>query len=213
MVRKAKIEDLPSIACVHAKCFPDSYSTQLSKGEPFNSKNLLALFYKEFLDDNPELFVVVEDLNKSIVGFCMGYYMEKDDQMNNFIKHNRARVFYKTLKLLLSGNKPTWKKLRDRFRRKTADDMWIVVNNKYDCIKNNERGDLLSVCVLPECQGRGYAQELMNSYLSEMKKMGRKLCLLSVKKDNIRARKYYERNGFEIYRKRGNIGLTYMKLL
>ena len=80
-------------------------------------------------------------------------------------------------------------------------------------MKNEERGDLLSVCVLPDCRGKGYAQGMMENYLDAMKKAGRKLCLLSVKKDNERAKQYYERNGFELYRTRGNEGLTYIKLL
>jgi len=78
---------------------------------------------------------------------------------------------------------------------------------------NNYRGDLLSVCVLPESRGKGYAQGMMEAYLAVMKANGRKLCLLSVKTCNLRARRYYERNGFEIYRTRGEDGLTYMKLL
>ena len=212
MTRKAQKEDLPQIANVHAKCFPDSYSTQLSKGCAFNNNNLLSLFYYEFYHDNPELFIVAED-NNTIVGFCMGYYMDKDNQMENFLRHNRWRVVLKTIKLLLLGNRPTWLKVTSRLRKKTKDDIWVVVNNKYEYIGDSLRGDLLSVCVLPEFRGKGYAQDLMDSYLKSMKESGRQLCLLSVRTDNERARRYYERNGFEIYRKRGNVGLTYMKLL
>lgn len=213
MIRLATIDDLPSVAKVHAICFPESYSTQLSRWHCFDQKNLLSLFYKEFLTDNPELFVVAEDDNNSIVGFCMGYYMDKDDQIQNFMRNNRVKILWKTILLMLAGNKQTWKKMISRFKHKPVVSDWTIVNNKYESIKNEERGDLLSVCVLPECRGKGYAQDMMNLYLHEMKKAGRKLCLLSVKKDNERAKRYYERNGFELYRTRGNVGLTYMKLL
>lgn len=175
--------------------------------------NLLVSFYREYLNDNPELFWVADDEDKGIVGFCMGYYMDKDDQMQNFMKHNRFKVLWKTLLLMLSGNKQTWNKMLARFKHKPSQSDWTIVNDKNEHILNNQRGDLLSVCVIPEGRGKGYAQSMMEAYLTAMKTHGRKLCLLSVKTDNLRARRYYERNGFEIYRTRGEDGLTYMKLL
>ena len=213
MVRLATIDDLPSVAKVHAICFPDSYSTQLSKWHCFDKKNLLSLFYNEFLIDNPELFVVAEDENNGIVGFCMGYYMDKDDQIQNFMHNNRVKILWKTLLLMFFGNKQTWKKMISRFKHKPVVSDWTIVNYKYEDIGNDKRGDLLSVCVLPEYRGRGISQQLMESYLTVMKEHGRELCLLSVKTANERARHYYERNGFELYRTRGAEGLTYIKKL
>lgn len=213
MIRLATIEDLPSVAKVHAICFPGSYSTQLSKWHCFDQNNLLSLFYREFLTDNPELFVVAEDKKNGIVGFCMGYYMDKDDQVQSFMRNNRVKILWKTILLMLAGNKQTWKKMISRFKHKPVVSDWVIINDKYEHILNNERGDLLSVCVLPDFRGKGYAQGMMDLYLLEMKKAGRKLCLLSVKQDNERARRYYERNGFELYRTRGNEGFTYMKLI
>lgn len=214
MIRRATFKDLPSIARVHCVCFPDSYSSQLSLFKSqIGGGNLLETFYMEYMNDNPELFVVAEDEGSGIVGFCMGYYMDKDDQMQNFLHKNRLRILWKTFLLLLIGNKQAWNKIISRLKHKPDISDWTIVNDKYESIINEERGDLLSVCVLPECRGKGYAQDMMNLYLHEMKKAGRKLCLLSVKKDNERAKRYYERNGFELYRTRGNEGLTYIKLL
>lgn len=214
MIRKATISDLPAIAKVHSICFPESYSSQLCKlKNVIGGGNLLVPFYREYLNDNPELFWVADDEDKGIVGFCMGYYMDNDDQMRNFMKHNRFKVLWKTLLLVLCGNKPTWNKMLARFKHKPSQSDWTIVNDKYEHILNNLRGDLLSVCVIPEGRGKGYAQSMMEAYLAAMKTHGRKLCLLSVKTDNLRARRYYERNGFEIYRTRGEDGLTYMKLL
>jgi Acetyltransferases len=214
MIRQATLNDLPAIACVHRVCFPDSYSSQLSLfRSPIGGGNLLESFYMEYMNDNPELFVVADDENSGIVGFCMGYYMDKDDQMQNFFRKNRFCVLWKTFLLLLIGNKQAWNKILSRLKHKPDISDWTIVNDKYEYIKNKERGDLLSVCVLPDCRGKGYAQGMMEYYLDAMKKAGRKLCLLSVKKDNERAKRYYERNGFELYRTRGNEGLTYIKLL
>lgn len=214
MIRQARLNDIPAIARVHRVCFPNSYSSQLSLFKSsIGGGSLLEAFYKEYMNDNPELFVVAEDEGSKIVGFCMGYYMDKDEQMQNFLRKNRLRVLWKTFLLLLIGNKQAWNKILSRLKHKPDISDWTIVNDKYESIKNEERGDLLSVCVLPECRGKGYAQGMMEHYLDAMKKAKRKLCLLSVKTDNKRARSYYERNGFELYRTRGEEGITYMKLL
>ena len=212
MIRQATIKDLEGIARVHAVCFPESYVTQLSKYK-WLCGNLIPEFYREFMNDNPELFVVAEDDGHKIVGFCMGYYMDKDDQMSNFLHKNRIKVVIKSVLLLLTGNKHAWNKITARIKHKPSVEDWRIVNNKYEHITNAERGDLLSVCVLPNYRGKRYAQEMMEFYLNQMKDGGRKLCLLSVRQDNSRAIKYYERNGFELYRTRGTEGYTFMKLL
>ena len=214
MIRQATIQDLPAIAKAHSICFPDSYSSQLAVYQNvIGGGNLLISFYLEYLNDNPELFWVADDEEKGIVGFCMGYYMDKDDQMQNFMKHNRISVLWKNALLMLTGNKQTWNKILARLKHKPSQSDWTVVNDKYEHILNNQRGDLLSVCVVPEGRGQGYAQGMMEAYLAAMKTHGCKLSLLSVKTDNLRARRYYERNGFGLYRTRGEEGLTYMKLL
>lgn len=213
MIRQATVQDLPAIAYVHSVCFANSFSSQLSHYQSVIGGNLLVSFYLEYMKDNPELFVVADDEEKGIVGFCMGYYMDKDEQMQNFFHNNRVKVIWKTMLLMVAGNKPTWNKVLARFKHKPSANDWVIVNDKYEQILNNERGDLLSVCVLPDCRGKGYAQGMMEKFLTSMKEHGRRLCLLSVKTDNLRARRYYERNGFELYRKRGEEGLTYMKIL
>lgn len=211
MIRLASKKDLLAVASIHSICFPKSYSTQLGKvGEENN--NLLCKFYLEYMNDAPNLFWVAEDENYGIVGFCMGYYMDKNDQMHNFIKQNRLQVVVKTGILILMGNKPTWDKVFSCFK-KGKNFAQKIVDFSNEHIKDDMRGDLLSVCVLPEYRGEKYAQQLMVAFLNAMKESGRKLCLLSVKSDNYRAIHYYERNGFQLYRVRGEEGLTYMRRL
>lgn len=212
MIRQANINDLDGISRVHATCFPDSYVTQLSKHKWLGG-SLLPEFYKIFMVDNPELFIVADDENNGIVGFCMGYYMDKNDQISRFMKNNRLLIGIKTLFLLFCGNRQTWNKMISRIKHKPSVSDWIIVNTKYESYGNNQRGDLLSVCVLPDFRGKQYAQEMMDMYLQSLKNKGKKICLLSVKQDNARAIKYYERNGFELYRTRGTEGYTFIKLL
>ncbi len=211
MIRRATEKDLLAIGKVHSACFPDSYITQLGKVSSSNN-NLLVRFYQEFINDAPELFWIADDEEIGIVGFCMGYYMDKDDQMKNFIKRNRISVAIKTILLLLLCNKQTWNKIFSIFR-KGEDTIQKIVDFSNEHIKNDKRGDLLSVCILPEFRGNNVSQQLMEAFLIAMKESGRELCLLSVRTDNNRAINFYERNGFKLYRVRGSEGRTYMKLL
>lgn len=57
-IRQATSEDLKQVADVHFRCFPDSFSTQLGKGQ---QGSLQQKFYQEYLKDVPELFFVAED--------------------------------------------------------------------------------------------------------------------------------------------------------
>jgi len=143
----------------------------------------------------------------------MGYYMDNATQMQRFLHKNKFSIIWKTILLLLSANRQAWLKVISQIKHKPDVSDWKIVNTKYEHINNNKRGDLLSVCVLPEYRGKGYAQQLMESFLAAMKSSGMEICLLSVDAINTTARRYYERNGFEVYRTRGCDGLTYIKPL
>lgn len=105
MIRQARLSDLDEIAKVHIACFPNSFSTALGS-------KLLKKFYYEFISDIPELFLVSEDSDQSINGFCMGYYMENYHYMKSFIKHNIISVSLKMLLCLLRFDKRAWKKIK-----------------------------------------------------------------------------------------------------
>ena len=69
---------------------------------------------------------------------------------------------------------------------------------------------MLSICVLPEYRGTGTAQSLMDSFLTQIEEQGRKICLLTVKTKNLRAVKFYEKNGFTACRRTEKL-TTYAK--
>ncbi len=89
------------------------------------------------------------DEEKGIVGFCMGYYMDKkDDQMQNFLHNNRIKVIWKTMLLMLAGNKPTWNKVLARFKHRPSVSDWVIVNDKCEQVLNNQQGRFtLCLCV------------------------------------------------------------------
>lgn len=213
MIRLANEKDLDAICRVHSNSFPHSFSTQMHKYQHIlGGGNLLSVFYGYYLQDAPELFYVACDEKENIIGFCMGYYMDKATQKQRFFTDNKLRLLRKIMLLLLTGNRQTWKKLLKQIKYKFTNTDSKLVCTKYNNVLNDKRGDLLSVCVLPEFRGMGYAQELIEMFLTAVRNNNRTLCFLHVETKNGRARSYYERNGFEIYRIHGD-SITYVKLL
>ena len=205
-VRQATYDDLHEIAQLHAICFPNYLSTRIGAS---NDCFLLSRFYKEYIDDNPELFLVATDDNSKIVGFCMGYYMNKSDQQSNYIRHNRWRVLTRIIWLLLKGDKLAWKKLKIRFKKPS----YKILDHSLDNVPKSDIGDMLSQCVLPEYRGKGCSGLLTDQYLKNMKDHGLKYCLLSMKVGNERAIGFFKKKGFIPYREIGTTSITYMKRL
>lgn len=205
-VRQATYDDLHEIAKVHATCFPNYLSTRIGASDDCF---LLSRFYKEYLDDNPELFLVATDDEGKIIGFCMGYYLDKSDQQSNYIRHNRRRVLTRIICLLLKGDRLAWKKLKLKFKKPHYE----ILDHSLDNVPKSDIGDMLSQCVLPDYRGKGCSSLLTKQYLANMKAHGTKYCLLSMKVGNERAIGFFKKNGFIPYRKIGTTSITYMKEL
>lgn len=62
--------------------------------------------------------------------------------------------------------------------------------------KWSDFGEIVSIYFLPENIGKGYGKHLLTRCVEELKKREFNKILLWVLEDNIRARKFYEKNGF-----------------
>ena len=208
MIRSVNINDLKDVALIHKKCFSEHFASHLCIDKDCE---ILQRFYLELYELNPDYFIVTEE-NNTINGFCVGYRMSRNDFMERFIKKNKIKVALNTLRLLVSCDKVAWKKVKNFFI-KSSRPVFEVINHEYDYIPEVETADLLSICVLPEHRGKGYAKRLIEEYLKILKDSGMKLCLLSVENKNSSAVNLYIKAGFIPYRKMGEEGMTYMRLL
>ena len=186
MIYNAKKEDLAEISQVHIMCFPTSPSTTWGGV-------LIEKYYSEYLTAAPELFKVCKSDGKTI-GFCMGYYLENSNIQRNFIKKNYIRIAFKALMRLMCMDKA----IIERILPHKGSDPLISVNTAVGRYLTNEQVDLLSTCVLPEYRGSGSADELIHCFEHQASEKGRKAIILSVKSDNIRAIKFYEKHGYQV---------------
>lgn len=201
-IRKAKETDIGLISKTHSICFRHGFTSSLHK---LNYKcfggDLAAAFYLEYLKDFPELFIVA-DASGTVVGFCMGYCLNRRDQLSRFIKSNTARLFLKVPMLLLMGDKSTWKKVYQVITK--SGEKEEVINPLPENIAQSEISDILSICVLPEYRGLNIATRLINEFLQTSKDKQCKACLLTVEDNNLRAINFYKKMGFEVYSNKVN---------
>lgn len=192
-VRTATIGDLEKISLTHIRCFPNSLSSQMGGG-------LLKNYYWEFMKENPELFIVADD-GRDIVGFCMGYLCEKRGFKKNYVSHNFIALALRCVVLAVSGNRVFYKRIAKKVSSKNdklGDE--IIVADTYDSV---QKGDLLSICVEGSLRGTGIAAEMLLEYENRLKQLDRRLCVLSVENSNSQAIRFYEKNGYRIYKKYG----------
>lgn len=73
---------------------------------------------------------------------------------------------------------------------------------------NKVWGEVVAIYLLPEIWGSGQGSELLRYALGKLKKNGFRNICLWVMKGNIRARKFYEKNGFQISGKEREIEIA-----
>lgn len=59
-------------------------------------------------------------------------------------------------------------------------------------------GEVVSLYLLPDRMGKGYGARLLSAALEDLKGMGSREVFLWVLKENLRARRFYERRGFRL---------------
>lgn len=67
-------------------------------------------------------------------------------------------------------------------------------------VNHMDHGEEIELCdfyVDPFFKGKGYGKELIRFFMEEARKKGKKKVFLWVLKDNLPARRFYERNGFK----------------
>lgn len=167
---------------------------------------LLIKYYQEFLNEAPSLFLLSEEEGR-ITGFCMGYLVGNKNLSKRFAWHNALRIIVRMSALLVQGNKMAWSKLRSYV---SSDDNVEYLDNAFDTVQAKQKVDLLSICVIPELRGSGIAQSLISKFEEQGRKLNRDFCVLTVRNENARGIRFYEKQGYVI-RKRTKLKLSLIK--
>lgn len=194
MVRQATLEDLHSVAKIHMECFSGTVTARL--GKLWNGK-IVVDYYKEYFNDCPELFLVAENDSGEVVGFCMGYKLEREGKSDKLlIKNHFFTILIGYLYLLLRGDKECWRKLRSFFKRnKITENTITVLEPTLFNQPSTEKAELFTIGIFEEYRGLTYGKDLILAYFEACRKVGRKICLISYINENTRAERFYYKNG------------------
>lgn len=96
--------------------------------------------------------------------------------------------------------KGRWANRREGMNNLVLIENGIIIGTASFCKsrweKYNDYGEIVSIYFLPDYMGKGYGNHLIKKCIEELKSLGFKKLLLWVLEDNLRARKFYEKNGF-----------------
>lgn len=182
-IRKIQKSDIGDIAQIHMACFQETLLTKLGK-------NFLEKYYMYYIEDNPDTSYVYKDEHGKTTAFVIGI-MNGNATRNRFFKKNllmcMSSVFLVLIKYRLNFIKQAIPKIKGAFNP-PKEDFRAQIGSK---------GGILSIAVLEGHRGKNVAGQLVAKFEEAYFAKGERVYNLGVKKDNIRAIKFYEKVGLK----------------
>lgn len=198
-VRNATFADLKTISECHRKAFPRALSSAMG------TRYLCKMLEWYLVDDRAFLFLVEE--NGVCCGYCGGLKFDGSSSFgsaSSMIQHSfgaAVRTFVLRPWLLFHSEFLSKYRLvgRNLFKRVSR----ILGIRPTDFPKRNQslpepHAGLIVIGVHPDFQGKGYGSVLLTEFEIRAAAFGFERLHLTVKRDNYRAIKAYERNGWVI---------------
>jgi ribosomal protein S18 acetylase RimI-like enzyme len=180
-VRSAERDDLTAIASIHKAQFPTHPLGRFSQ-------DLIAKFYRPYLGRS--LFLVHEG-SQGIDGFVLGGNdCQLADSKSSFIDDNIVQLCRETL------YRPRLWPTAFRSMKSTARRLCLR-RNQASKSRNSATCHLLSIAVDKDRAGTGIAGELMDAFEQALRGSVTEYCL-SVRKENLRAIRFYQKRACEI---------------
>ena len=147
------------------------------------------MFCRYYIEKEPENCVVVTDENDTAVGYVYG--------AQDYDEYHRNMTEY------LEG-------IAEVENGIFLPDAYVEMYNHY--IYKDEYPAHLHIDIFGEYRSKGYGSDMIKAFCDNLRKKGVKGVMLIVGFDNVRAQKFYERNGFTLLNKKKS-GFAYgMKL-
>lgn len=185
-VINARDVHIPGMAKCHIKSFPGRFMTEMG------CRWLYAL-YRFFIKHRRSICLVAEDADGKVIGLAVGGdpYI-RDEFLSSALFRYPHILFWKLLTKRLV-RRVLLQELARKFRRKNTAPPSRDTNTPDAGVRS---GSLLSICVLPECEGAGVGGNLIESFQLACKAEGYNRLTLSVLKQNSRAIAFYKKHGW-----------------
>lgn len=176
-------EDINSIAKVHLSAFPMSFFSKLGI-------EIVEKYYYWLLENDNNLYATMAQVGNKTVGFCIAGSSLKS--LKYFLKRYKYKLI---LSILIRPQIILSKLIKKRIRLLLKNKIFNKNKETIEHSLENSFG-ILIICVLPEAQGKGIAQKLMEDSEKEALNKDFEQMHLSVHIDNIKAIKFYEKMGY-----------------
>jgi ribosomal protein S18 acetylase RimI-like enzyme len=185
-VAKAQEVHIPGMARCHIKSFPGRFMTEMGH-------HWLCALYRFFIRHDGSICHVAVDADGKVVGLAVGGDQNiREEFLSSALFRYPHLIFWKFLSKRVV-RRVLLKELAGKLCRKRS------ANHPVDIIAPSDRvrsGNLLSICVLPECEGTGVAGKLLESFQLACKAEGYQRLTLSVPNQNSRAVAFYKKHGW-----------------
>jgi len=181
----AGLSNVSEMADCHSLAFKGRFMTEMGH-------QWLCVLYRYFIKHPGGISLVAVDERNKVLGFAVGGEPGIRDELIRY-----AMVRYPNLILLRFLTNSLVRKVmlevlvKKIFKRKPIIRFSKNSTKQVTAIRT---GNLLSICVLPECRGMGVADKLIDSFQKRCSAEGYKLLMLSVFTENARAIAFYRKH-------------------
>jgi ribosomal protein S18 acetylase RimI-like enzyme len=204
-IRQATSADSEMISKIHAACFMNHFLTLLAP-------KALAKYYQSFIEQSLGICFVAEE-EGTMVGFIAGWEEGASYQRPLLYKNGFcfglaiAGSFFRqpcaTLTLIKPRLKVLMSFLKDYllFKLHCKSKSHVLSDDKDKSIPyRRPNASYLSIAVLDRYRGSEAARLLNEAFIEECRFRNVREIILSVQSDNDRARTFYEKNGWNVWR-------------
>jgi ribosomal protein S18 acetylase RimI-like enzyme len=186
-VRNAELADVDGMARCHVEAFPGRFMTEMGCA-------WLSRLYRFFIKHRGGVCLIGVDPNDKVVGLAVG---GQPDIRNQFLRYAMVRfpgtIFSKFVTSSMV-RRVLLRELRRRLGRNKRGALPSEITRLQETAVH--WGNLLSICVRPECMGTGIAGELIESFGRACAAKGFDRLSLTVVPENSRAIAFYKKHGW-----------------
>ncbi len=181
------------MAQCHTKSFPGRFMTEMGY-------NWLCALYQFFIKHGGSICLIAVDSDGKVVGLAVGGDPHiRDEFLSSALFRYPHLIFWKFLSKRLVRRVLLQELARKLLRKRTTENS---VNIKAPSA-GIRSGNLLSFCVMPDCEGTDVGGKLIESFQHTCKTEGYERLNLSVLKQNSRAVAFYKKH---VWRQSGKSG-------
>lgn len=182
-IRKVLRSDLPCIAEIHRRAFPESFLTVLGQES-------VERYYAWLLTGPHETVALTAETKEKLLGFCFGGVFR--GALSGFLRKNKGSLFISlATHPAVFFNPEAWKKIFQGLR--------VILKPQAAAAESHDRVKsfgILSVAVDPQVQSQGVGRGLMMESEKTAESLGYREMDLTVHVKNVKAVCFYEKLGW-----------------